>query len=187
MTTKIYSNTGHLIAGTLLASIGVLCFAIGIRSLLSPSFSYIASIAAIPAFFFGRFGISHFNSAHKLALKQEQMKQQTEDAETFYSLLKTYEQIKIILRVDLTTLGPRTRDFRLQIQRVLTEYFRELDNLPPNPYQALDKVLATELRPRADEFGIQNFEVQTIDIRVVTAQPTQTKREPPGTWFNKHD
>lgn len=185
MTTKTYSNTGHLIAGTLLASIGVFCFAIGIHSLLSPSFSYIAWIAAIPAFFFGRLGISHFNSAHKLALKQEQMKQQTEDAETFFSFLKTHEQIKIVLRVDLTTLGPRTRDFRLQVQRALNEYFRELDNLPPNPYQALDKVLEIELRPRADEFGIPNFEVQTIDISVVSAQPAPTKQDPPGVWFNK--
>lgn len=185
MTTKIYSNTGHLVAGTLLASIGVLCFAIGIRSLLSPSFSYIAWIAAIPAFFFGWLGISHFNSAHKLTLLNKKTEEQTEDADTFLSFLKTGEKLKIILRVDLTTLGPRTRNFYLQIQRVLDEYFPELESLPPSPYQTLDKLLMSELRPRAAEFGIENFEVQTISIRVSGSQPAPTKQEPPGVWFNK--
>lgn len=178
------NNTGHLIAGTLLSVLGVLCFFAGIRSLFAPSFSYLACIAAIPAFFLGRIGISHFNSAHKIALSKERAKKQTEDAQPFLSFLKSGERITIVLRVDLTTLGPRIRDFNLQIQRVLNEYFRELDNLPPNPYQALDKVLMSELRHRAAEFGIPNFEVQTIDIRVVGSQPI--KEEPPGVWFSDY-
>lgn len=173
------SHTGHLIAGAILCTVAGFVFVIGSISLAFPKYAFIAWIAAIPALFFGRAGLANFSAAEKLTRSK-----QTEIAENFVSFLLTGEQVQVILRLDLTTLGSRTRDFRLQVQRVLNEYFSALEKLPKQKYTTLDALLNSKLRARAAQFRIPNFEIQTIEVRLL--DPVQ-KRAEGGFWMNQHE